>query len=815
MHASKSKWLILLLFSIVLAWGVTACGGQADDPSPPVEPPTQAEAATPAQAENTLAAKSTPASDTAAGKTDAPPQAGPVTTVRQAAQLLDLRAGSLPEGAELVGQAEIGLLNYQTPLEVAAVVDYYRPHLADQGWQEDSASGYADDATAALYFSREGFWLSLSASKMSEGNTTVTLMQHGNVNLADLPQMADAEAGFAAPNTLIYFSPGSVGDVARFIRSELAALGWHEYSRPNSVSVDSADSQTRAFIQNGVELTAFISVAPAQDGKTSVQYSSSLLPLDLPIADPADNLEFDKAQLYLSYKTPAGLESLVEFYRQAWVELGWTELPDAAVIDTDEAALVFTNEREQLALALNVTQANGQSTVTLQAPDAAVLADSPAPTATETETEAESMPVVDLPDFPIPDKAQEIAYDPDTAELSFTSPSDVNMVVEFYRQALSQQGWQEDKDFAVVTDTFASVDFSQGDDRLTLTLFDLSGSTEATLDLSGVSSLAVSADTTAADAVTPPADAPTFTINDWPAPPEASDINLSGETLSYKIGWPLAEVAEYYRPTYELMELDTGCLDTAAEYTSMSCSLSNGNVSLNFFAFESFDNQTEVEISFTNYNYPVEAGDSGGPSPGDVSGELAAIDQAGLPLPDDNTGYSDESTEFSRRLTITSPSAAPALADFYQAELLAYGWELEEYQPAGDGATLIFTGTAGRLTVTLTPSGRETEIVLVNKNPTAAAEAGILPPAGQARLYLANLSDQALTVTINDQVINVAAGAGIDSPDTAPKVDLPPNTYRVTTTAGSSRVTDEITVGPDETWSLLLGPEGAAPVQVY
>ncbi len=113
------------------------------------------------------------------------------------------------------------------------------------------------------------------------------------------------------------------------------------------------------------------------------------------------------------------------------------------------------------------------------------------------------------------------------------------------------------------------------------------------------------------------------------------------------------------------------------------------------------------------------------------------------------------------------------------------------------------------------PSGDETEVVLASKNPTAAKEAGILPPAGQARVYMVNFSKEELNVTLNDQVIKIAPEAGATSPDDAPKLDLKPGTYKVTTKAGSSSVTDEITIGTDEVWSLLLSPEGALPLQMY
>jgi hypothetical protein len=305
--------------------------------------------------------------------------------------------------------------------------------------------------------------------------------------------------------------------------------------------------------------------------------------------------------------------------------------------------------------------------------------------------------------------------------------------------------------------------------------------------------------------------APTFTIKDWPVPSDATEVNLSGETLSYKVVMKLVDLAEFYRPTFELMELGASCLDDVADYTSMSCSVSNGNVSSNFFAFESFDNQAEVEITFTNYNYPVDGAGGGGGN----SGELTAIDQDGLPLPSDKSGYSDENTDFSRRLTVTSPSTPQTLSDFYQAKLPDYGWELNSVTGGADLTTLTFTGVDGILMVEIKSGSGETEVTLVNKNQAAAAKAGILPPAGQARIYLANLDTQAVTVTINGQTINVAAGAGMDSPANAPKLDVPPGNYDVVVKAGSNSVTNPVEVGADETWGLLLDAQGAAPLQMY
>jgi hypothetical protein len=431
----------------------------------------------------------------------------------------------------------------------------------------------------------------------------------------------------------------------------------------------------------------------------------------------------------------------------------------------------------------------------------------PAPTDTppaEPTPEENIADTATLPDLPLPEDAQDTTYE--FSEITFTSSSDIETLVEFYRDVLSTDNWEEQADFSQVDDTFAFVEFDRGDEVIYITIFDFDGTSEATIDLSSAPSLAGSPGDE--DITTASTDGPGYTIADWPTPPEAKEVNISGDTLSFKVSLPLADLAEFYRPTYEMMELGTGCLDDVADYTSLSCSVSTGDITLNFFAFEGFDD-TEVEIDFVNYALGPSTDSSG-----DSSGELGVFDQDGLPLPDDYTGYASEGTEFSRKVTASSPSDLATLFEFFQTELASRGWTLEDSDQSSAEASLRFSGPDGELVVTL-QAGDETELVLTLKNLAAAKEAGILPPAGQARVYLVNFSEDELTVTVDDQTIKLAPGAGTESPDDAPNLDLPPGTYEVTTEVGSSSVTDEVTIGPDESWGLLLDEQGALPVQMY
>jgi hypothetical protein len=817
----RTRPFVLLLLVSALLWILLACRGQSESAAPPAtEPPAPTPAETPAKTESSSGSRPEAieaAVEAESAETDNSAASGEVTeaaTVRQLAQLLDLRQVALPEGTEAPGQADVGQLLYQTPAEVTAVVDFYRPLLTEQGWQEQSDQSYVDTATATLYFTKEGYALSLTASQSGDGSTMVTLMHHGNIDLRTLPQMADAEEGFAAPNTLIYFSPSGVAEVAGFTRQELTAQGWHEYTRPNTSSADNADTQTLSFIQNGLELSSFISLAPAQDNKTSVQYSLIPLALDLPIPDDATKVEFDASQPYLGFQSPASPDTLVEFYRTEMTALGWTEVEDRAMINPDQASLTFDNEAEQMALTLSLATGDDGATVVLQPFDADLLTETEETGPTEEVSETTDTETAGaMPDLPFPEDAQDVVYDADATQITFTSPSKVTEVAEFYREALPEQGWQEDADFSIVEDTFGSLEFSQGNENLSITLFPdvINGDgTQVMIDVSGMVAPVEEVAEMPFEESTPAADTPGYTINDWPFPPEAIMVNRSGDKLTYSVAQDLQTIADFYRPTFELMELGTSCLDDIGDYTSISCSSSNGDYSLNFFAFEAGDNNTEVEINFTNY--ALGSADSGDSS----TGPLTAEDKDGLPVPSDYTNYLSEGSPFLRKVTFTSPSDSETLVQFYQAELPPLGWEQAgEVSSSGDTTSLTFEGAEGKLTVTIKPSGGESEVVLASKNPTAAAEAGILPPAGQARIYMVNFSTEELTVTINDQVIKIAPEAGTTSPDDAPKLDLKPGSYKVTTKAGSSSVTDEVTIGADEVWSLLLNPEGAAPLQMY
>lgn len=724
----KTSTIFTVIVSFIFILSLAACGA---DKSAGVEPGSTSAptAASPAQADQ----PPTPSAEATETNSQSDPPAVAAqeqpTTVQAAAQRLDLRtflSADELQAIQSAGEPTVGALNYQTDASVTDVVSLYRTRLTKLGWQELTDQGAEATGYAVSYFNNGTYGLNLSASDMG-GQTMVSVNQSGNIDLRHLPQTADAELSLAAPNTLLYFSADSVADVADFTRQGLTDQGWQLYTRPNSAGADVPDRRDMTFKQNGLNLTVAISAAPAQAGKTAVQYSLNLLRQDLPTPAELDNLQLDDSEPYLSYQTDLAPTDLTDFYLTQMTDLGWQEMADSAFDSAEQTTRFFANEADQLALMLNIVPSKSRYNVELRQFDVDELlalrdggsTDTPPVDSeadmTETDTaDSESALNTDsnpsaAVNFPTPDDAEEIEYDADLAELSFTSASDIEALINFYRQTLSADDWQEDKTFSIITEFMGSVDFNRGDESLSITVMGdpLDGNASVTIDLDSAPSLAGS-----------------------PADSDQSSTTDSAEPL----------VAE---------------------------------------------------------------------------------DKDGLPVPDNYTSYSSEGSQFSRTIMVNSPSDVTALSEFFQTELADRGWSLTDSSEEPSSVKLMFEGADGRLTVAIKSSGNESEVTMVNKNAAAATAAGIVPEAGQARIYFGNpdFGDPAaatFTFTLNGQTFEVEPQAEDAEMGNAPYIELPPGEYSYQMSAeGQSPVTDSITVGADEVWGLLAGPFGALPLQMY
>jgi len=864
MKHQKLNWTLMLLLVSILIVGLTACGSRSESESPSAT--TAGEKAS----EGTEVAEG-PEADTPAETGDAaegPEEAIEVreaTTVMAATRIIDLADLPLPDKAELMGQPDPGSLRYQAPVEIAEAVELYRSALTDQGWQEVTEGRHVDKASAALFFTKENFNLSVSAGDMGEGKTMVSLTNHGNIDLRALPQMADAEDVYYFPSTLSYFSPTDVAGVADFTRRELAAQGWHEYTRPNTAMADDPERQSFNLIQNGLELSVSVGVAPAQGGKTSVQYSISVLPLDLPVPTDAAGVELEKFLLNLSvsYTTPADFETLLDYYRQEMTALGWVVIDDLGIMTSERATLFFGNENvPPHTLVLDLVPFDGQTLATLRNYEVDEITELNTPPDgdlveitgddTATEIEANVGDIIEMGDlsFVVNEvtSPQESAFEPDEGnkflEIVFTVENRhaSDTFDAFYSLWLSindPDGWSYGYDgmgFAAVDDPDDSYgshngSLAPGEQARGKITFQVPVDAEQLVFVVDAPELGAAAfvalpETEASSTTGSAPDASVANIPDFLAPPDAQKLAYDADygSISYISPTDMETAIEFYRQSLsaEGWQEDKDFFSISETFSFVIFYKDGETIQVDLFKL---DDEIEVTVDISSALSLLGRMESGtltgdDNSTGD-SGPLSLVEEEGFLVPSDNTHWQPEDWQSDLRQTaaFASPSDIDALVELYETELPKQGWEFIGYSMAGLEAHLYFEGADGQeFFVDLKSEGSLTGVELVIRNPAAAAEIGmVMPPDGQGRIYFGSVVEEEATVTVEGQDLTLPPGDMMETLDDAQYVDVSPGAYTVTADIPGmdEAASEEVEVGDGEVWTVLVGPGGLLPIQAY
>lgn len=528
---------------------------------------------------------------------------------------------------------------------------------------------------------------------------------------------------------------------------------------------------------------------------------------DIPFPADAQAIKYDSQTAKITFTSLTGVETLAEFYRQALAAEGWQENEAFSSADEVLALLVF-NQGEATTSFTIFNIGFGNDTEVTISPSGFVW----------DNVEAEESLALDTTNLPLPADAREIAYDPDFEEISFMSDTDVETLAEFYRQLFTAEGWFES--VTITAGSTTSLAFDRDESTIKVDLNNIDG-TETEVLLTAYSFSWDSPDTSEMSEVSfevSEADESDFLpytmINGVAIPPEVvGGTTVKGKEVTYLADLDFAGVVDFYRPALADLDLETGCLEDISGLDSISCSISNGRVSMSFFLVKKADDQTKVSITLTDHEAEqaeIEAAEA--------AGTLSVVYKNNLIVPHDYTNYVSEGSQLRQSTSFSSPSDLETVLAFYRRELTAFGWQ-EQTGAAlvGDtNASLTFENKDGTLTVELSQATAGGTDVHLNTRLTAAAEAaGVLPQPGQARLLVSNFAEVEAVLSIDGQEIKLAPMTGVEEPD-GPSLDLAPGHYTYTLTIPNEPViTDTIDLGADETWALLVGPGGAMPLPVY
>src|SRR4030095_2681016 len=121
-------------------------------------------------------------------------------------------------------------------------------------------------------------------------------------------------------------------------RNVFVAQGWIPYGNaPDTV----------VFKKNAILATAYISSAPAQGGKTSIQYSTQLISADIPAPPNVDDLRYVDEPPELTFTT-VNQDAIVEFYRKALAAAGWKSTMDKLVDVEGGPTMIFRNPANEM-----------------------------------------------------------------------------------------------------------------------------------------------------------------------------------------------------------------------------------------------------------------------------------------------------------------------------------------------------------------------------------------------------------------------------------------------------------------------------------
>ena len=196
----------------------------------------------------------------------------------------------------------------------------------------------------------------------------------------------------------------------------------------------------------------------------------------------------------------------------------------------------------------------------------------------------------------------------------------------------------------------------------------------------------------------------------------------------------------------------------------------------------------------------------------------------GLPRPKPWLVTTAKNSTFIKAFHVETPLDLAGVLRFYRHELSNRGWSENGgavVEPGG--AVIAFTTSDGPALLRLTRQDDRTIVDLSLRKP-AATDAAVLPMPGQVRLLLGNSTNEEAVITINEQTIELAAGAeltddtatGRKSPESQ-EFNLPPGKYKVSLKIASGVAQNqEFEVAADETWGLVVGPAGVPiPLHLY
>jgi hypothetical protein len=273
----------------------------------------------------------------------------------------------------------------------------------------------------------------------------------------------------------MYATEAAVPATAEACRDLFLAQGWVPYGGAG----DSAE-----FKQNAIVVTSTVSVAPAQGGKTMIQYSTQLISADIPAPPNVEDLRYVDMPPELTFDAAVDQNAIVDFYRKNLAAAGWQSTLDHTVPIDDLPTMIFrTPGKDMLTLSMSAgsraklhVSVRFQSAAEIAELDRIIKERAPAIRAAAEEKKAKEAARLAEANKPPPKVAVTLPADAKDVEqtkdtIKFTvGKGKAQAAAEALRAQFREAGWKED--FASVTPMTGALSFSKEKQSLTLSYTD-------------------------------------------------------------------------------------------------------------------------------------------------------------------------------------------------------------------------------------------------------------------------------------------------------------------------------------------------------
>ncbi|MEN3381918.1 MAG: hypothetical protein V7608_1962 [Hyphomicrobiales bacterium] len=487
-----------------------------------------------------------------------------------------------------------------------------------------------------------------------------------------LPRIPGALALFESKATSSFVVRDKVVDASEATRALLVADGWQQYVAPFTAYRQDENLSIMSFKKGWQALSVFISVAPAQDGATSIQYTPIVVKNDLPFPKDAAKIEYSPERPLLICITAETPDATLAFFIKALGEIGyseWSTKTGAKKAPGDGAGEIvqpgnygyFVHDEKQPLQLLLVRTTDGKLKIELQAIAPDVLAE-------RTKQVKAMAGMVDVTALPRLEGAQ-IREDrkPTALSLTYMVSGTVPNTIAAVRKLLGENGWVAYG--APLEAHELNLSLKKGSQGFSIFFTTDGNNTNRT----GVN---MSSERL---------------YNDIPIPPGASDVvfDHTRPLLDTIAPGTVDELLAFFRKELTAADWKPWSAVDAARWPNAKIEETIADGVRAYFTRDKNDRQEPIQVSLASRKDGRVDIEVRVPPFARLQDLKAGQDTYGLPKPDRIKSASGRDGQTRRELTATIPAERDVVLAFYRREMAKLGWKEDARGPVESGDDIV------------------------------------------------------------------------------------------------------------------------------